>query len=95
MKLKDLSPGMLVHDCHKYKTNAGSTWGTWTVRIISVHETHAVVSWNSNPPERYYLSDIARLTKEKTVLVKYGLSYRKETREEKKERLAKVKAEVK
>ena len=92
MKISDLKPNMIVYDCHSYKmgnTNM-KTLGIWPVKIIEVHKDHAIVSWNGNYSTKYDIKRIKALKKEKPYLVHTITGRcRRETREERKTRLAK------
>ena len=65
MKFEKLVVGMVLYDRHKYR--AGNTTmrvlGEWRVRIISIdpEKRTAMASWNSNPPNRWRESDLAKL----------------------------------
>ena len=92
MKLKDLKPGDVLYDCHSHKMGNTTikSYGVWSVKIIEVFDSHALVSWNGNTPERYYENRVKSLLREKPVLVSCGFmgKMRKETKEERKSRLA-------
>jgi hypothetical protein len=41
----------------------------YEVRVIDVHDDFAIVSWNGNPPQRYYSGHIAKLRTKKPVMI--------------------------
>ena len=87
MKIEQLSPGMVVYDCHSHKmgNTTISSLGVWEIEIISVDLEHGkvVASWNYNQPETYYSHAIGSWKKNKPILVKgpFG-NYRRATRQE-------------
>lgn len=67
MKLDKLQPRMILYDRHKERMGNTTMWtlGEWRVVILEVHleapMPYAIVSWNTNRPERYYACDVAKL----------------------------------
>ena len=65
IKFETVKAGDVLYDYHS--TQAGNTtmrrWSNWTVRVIEInHEQRwALVSWNGNPPRKYYGRQICRL----------------------------------
>lgn len=70
MKIADLTPGMTLYDVHSQR--AGNTTmrveGCWKARVISVHldesPPYAMISWNANPPRKYFTVKWKRCPKE-------------------------------
>jgi hypothetical protein len=65
IKFETVKAGDVLYDYHSEQ--AGNTtmrrWGNWTVRVIEVNyeKRTALVSWNGNPPRKYYERQICRL----------------------------------
>lgn len=61
--LSKLRPGDILYDVHSER--AGNTTmrrqGEWTVRVIEVHDDHAMCSWNGNPATKYRERDLKKL----------------------------------
>jgi hypothetical protein len=87
MKIEKLAPGMTVYDCHKYKTNGGTNWGTWSIKIISVdvENGEVVAEWNNNKAQIFTEFHWKKWTLEKPLLISHGfMRNRKATAAEKK-----------
>lgn len=82
--LSKLKPGDVLFDAHRYKmgNTTSTTMGIWEVRVIEVHETHIVASWNGNRAEYMSESTVKKLRVSKPELIKSGWSYRLATRAE-------------
>jgi hypothetical protein len=96
MKFEKIQPGMVLWDCHSQKmgNTTMSTLGTWSVFVVQVdsEKRRALVKWNGNPERWWYESQLAKLTKEQPILIREGMGhYRRPTREERAEILAKRK----
>jgi hypothetical protein len=65
IKFEKITPGMELLDIHRTKmgNTTMSELGLWKVRVISVDPATrtALVSWNSNPQEKYHERDLTRL----------------------------------
>jgi len=89
MKFEKLSPGMVVFDVHSYRmgnTKLRSV-GVWNIKVIEIATSERSVwaSWNSNPPRRYYESEVKKWREKKPMLVRTLMgSYRLATKEEQK-----------
>lgn len=65
IKFEKIEPGMDLLDVHSVRM--GNTTmrelGCWDVRIISVDAENrsAMVSWNGNPPKRWFEGELRRL----------------------------------
>lgn len=63
IKFDKVKPGMELLDIHSER--AGNTMlrrlGCWKVRVYSVDEHGATVSWNGNPPKHWSRHQIERL----------------------------------
>lgn len=84
-KLEKLKPGDVLYDVHSRQMGNTTlrTIGVWQVKVIEVHENHALVSWNTNPPQKWYRRQIEKLKTKKPVLVCTSMgAYRRATREE-------------
>jgi len=78
MKFERIKVGDILYDVHSERL--GNTTirsvGVWRVKILEVHEDHAIVSWNGNSPQRYSRKQIARLRAKEPTLIKCGFGYR-------------------
>jgi hypothetical protein len=72
--LSKLKPGDVLWDVHSYKmgNTTMSTMGCWPVRIVEVHETYVMASWNGNPPERMNSMRIQRYRVSEPVMIREG-----------------------
>jgi hypothetical protein len=65
IKFDKIEPGMILLDIHSYRMGNSTMreLGLWRVRIISVDkETQtAMVSWNGNPPKKWYRFELEKL----------------------------------
>ena len=90
MKFEKIKEGMTLYDVHTYKMGNTSmrSVGVWPVLVVSLDETYksAKVVWNGNThrQQTYYQRQREKLREVGPVLVKDGMRYRLQTREEKK-----------
>jgi hypothetical protein len=63
VKFETVKAGDVLYDVHGERM--GNTTmrrkGVWKVRVLSVEADHAVVSWNGNPPRKYWPRDFKSL----------------------------------
>jgi hypothetical protein len=82
--MSKLKPGDVLYDVHRTKmgNTTASTMGCWIVRVIEVHGTYIIASWNGNPPRRMFEHSIKKLRVNKPVFVKSGFGKRLATCDE-------------
>jgi hypothetical protein len=62
LTLDKLKPGMTLYDCHRHKlgNTTMTAMGVWHVRVVEVHETYAMLSWNGNKARPYSGAEVSR-----------------------------------
>lgn len=77
---------MVIYDAQRRRMGNTTmmTHLVYEVRVLEVHDNHIVASWNGNPPTRYFEGGVARLRKNKPVMINSPMGYsRPATRAEK------------
>lgn len=69
IKFETIKTGDVLWDNHSERAGntTGRRWGNWKVKIIEINhaERWATVSWNGNPPKRWYRDQLQRLRRTK------------------------------
>lgn len=93
MKFEKIKPGMTLYDVHSHRmgNTTMTTIGVWKIQVISVDAEKKTFlgSWNSNAPQTFHSWEISKLKDKEPLLVRGSFgSYRRPTREERKQMLA-------
>ena len=85
-KLNKLTPGQILWDIQKHcmGNTTVRTTSLYKVKVLEVHEDHAVVSWNGNAARKWSGSDVSKLRTKKPIMIStwQGAGSRLATREE-------------
>ncbi len=57
-----LKAGDILYEVHRTRSAQARSSRTscFTVKVIEVHDTHVMASWNMNPPQRYSPRQVLR-----------------------------------